>query len=1302
MENTMTMSKSYEQKMRERRRELFEQAPGEEAVEKRSESVKHFRLGAGRYQAVVFPEAVHYQEDGSNAWKDIDNNLEEATNEAGQPVLRNRANALRVELSRSADSGKLAHIENGGRVLEWSLDGMPTAVAPVVRQGAQIKQARLVERAQATPLFVGRTRASLEQADLSILETEAEKRGDLTATMDSEATYANVLPGLSVRYTLHGQSLKEDLILANAAALTHAALRLPDTYDYVVAEDNGVSVRDKDTGEEVFVFDPPLVYDAQGNETIASVILAPVSDGVRMSYALDEAFLADAVFPVTIDPVTHSSNANKNTEFSCIAQDQPLPYDQGHDHIKIGSYNGKQCMGMLRYLKLAPLESSDTIIQAQLRMFPKNSSTSRYIGVYPINNDWDKSNVAWTNFDPHDEANIGQDAIECQKGTSSSSTPILFDVTNLYRKWCMLDEDGNSQNFGVAFHSPPGIYGNYSELYSSAASSSRQPVMYLYYVSHAGVESWWQYESRSAGRAGTIYADLFNGNMVLAHTDTTMAGNRMPVSVSHYYNSCTSNANDYACGKGWKTSAHQKITKETLNGTDYFVWEDGDGTEHYFAQTGSQPYKDQEGMDLELNLYDDYIIIRDKKDNRMRFDILEQGLAMLVAVRDALNNEVTYTYVAGYEKQGRISKITDPVGRETVFTYSNNLLSNISTPDTEEGTLRRVYFTYDSSQRLTGIRYSELGGTSPHTVYTYDGSTGILTRAKNYDGVRVDIGYEAKSRYNNAIFDAGANDQMRRVTSLETVHVNASNAVTKRGAKQTFDYLHMCTVVTAVENATSDAGKKLYYQFNDSGNVVAMRDELGYGQFAKFEAGVDNKPSEISKLRKVVVNQLRKIDFSGQWTSSGTAVKDASTRCLGMPSVKLTATAGSESYYQQQVTMLPHQTYTFSAYVKTQNVQTEFGAFLRINGNWGRLESESLTGTTPAASGNGMPADGWQRVKMTYENTSDDEYTASVALVVSKGTGTAWFSCPQLEIGTVANSVNLLSNADFHATTVSGEQTLPADWGKSSNDLDTAPTGVQPASSDPDFPAALEGNYVQIEGRPDKDGYVGFAQEVDISGKKNDVLVCGGWANAHSVPNADTVERGFGIAVQLQNSSGAWSSYAMRPFNAEWVGWQYASHGLVVPGDFVRLRFIILYTSNCNYAKFTNLFLHRESFGVSFGYSGTDRRNVTSTTNLAGMEAHMEYDDADNLNRYVQPGRENTTENRYVNWYGDTEAQQSKHLLLRTRTPEYVINYYDYDEYGNRTSSRRVDVRVTTNNTAETAYPYIRSEQTYTTDGNSP
>ncbi len=734
------------------------------------------------------------------------------------------------------------------------------------------------------------------------------------------------------------------------------------------------------------------------------------------------------------------------------------------------------------------------------------------------------------------------------------------------------------------------------------------------------------------------------------------------------------------------------------------MWEDGDGTQHYFKDEGAQPFKDEEGMDLKLYLYnsDGYIVISDKKHNRMRFDIRESGLAWLVAERDALSNEVTYEYVSGYEKQGRISKITDPAGRETVFTYSNNLLSDISIPDTEEGSLRHVYFTYDSNQRLTGIRYSELGGTSPHTVYTYDGSTAILTRAKNYDGVCVDVGYEAKSRYNsNALVD-GANDQMRRVLSLETLHVNDSGAVTKRGAKQTFDYQHMCTVVTAVEDTASDAGKKLYYQFNDSGNVVAMRDELGYGQFAKFEAGVDNKPSEVSKLRKVVINQLRKIDFASQWTGSGSAVKDSSTRCLGMPSVKLTGNTNGGSYYQQSVTLLPNQTYTFSAYVKTEDVQGGTGAFLRLVSadGWTQVDSEPVTGSTPAAIGNEMPADGWQRIKLNYEHTSNAEETFTVRLMLDATTGTAWFSCPQLETGTVANSVNLLSNADFHLSSVSGAQTLPTDWGLSSNDLTTAPTSVFPASDDPDFPAALEGNYMQIEGRPDKVEYVGFGQELDIQGKKNDVLVCGGWASAHSVPNATEPERSFAIMVRLQNTSGQWSNHALRPFNSEWVGWQYASHGLVVPVDFIKIGFVVVYTGNCNYAKFSNLFLYRESFGVSFGYSGTDRRNVTSTTNLAGMEAHMEYDSADNLYRWVQPGRENVEANKYLAWYGDTDTQRAKHLLLRERTPEKVVNYHDYNNHGSRTSSRCVDYRVTTNNTAETAYPYIRTEQTYTADGN--
>ena len=111
-----------------------------------------------------------------------------------------------------------------------------------------------------------------------------------------------------------------------------------DTYDYEAMDDGSVSVRDKVTGECYYVFEAPYVYDAENAEIPATVVLTPVSDGVRMHYELDGEALAQAAFPVTIDPLIRSANANKYTEFTCLADGQGLPYSQAQDHIKTVSY----------------------------------------------------------------------------------------------------------------------------------------------------------------------------------------------------------------------------------------------------------------------------------------------------------------------------------------------------------------------------------------------------------------------------------------------------------------------------------------------------------------------------------------------------------------------------------------------------------------------------------------------------------------------------------------------------------------------------------------------------------------------------------------------------------------------------------------------------------------------------------------------------------------------------------------------------------------------------------------------------
>ena len=1280
----------------ERMNRLFVRAVGDEDVSKREENVKHFDLGANRYQAVVYSEPVHFRESEDGDWQEIDNTLEEAVNAQGRAVLRNRANRMHVEFPQRMDGGSMATITDGGKTFSWRFEQDAQPIRAKVRTGAELKQERLVKQAQKMAKFVGRTIDSLKNADLSAeIETEQERRGDI-ARLKAENTYEEVLPGVSVRYTLRSETVKEDIILANAEALSRTAVRLPKQYDYAVDEGKKLLVKDKATGGVVFTMATPFVYDAAGKETIADVVLTDCGEYVRMEYVLDAAFMAEAQFPVTIDPVVSSTNPVHNIQDTTLGEGQSAkPYTA--DHLKIGKYNGSvRCVGLLKFNHLAVMPASDTVVGAVLQIRTKSSSTSNYIAAYEVLKPWESADVNWASFNPDNTANVSDQALECVQGKSSDW--LSFDLTTLYRKWCTRNASGATNNNGVAFRTPANITGNnYSELYSSDASTtSYRPTMYVNYISHAGIEGWWQYEQMEAGRAGTVYADLFNGNMVLEHSDTAMTGNLMPVSVNHFYNSCLSNANNYNCGYGWKTDAHQKVTARTHNSNNYYVWEDGDGTEHFFHASGSQPYKDDEGMEMELTYTSgspSYIIITDKEHNQMRFNVVQSGLAWLVSARDACGNTTNYSYVSGYEAAGRLDKITDPVGRVTKFTYSGSLLSNIRIP-TASG-YRYVYYTYDSSNRLTGVRYSELDGTAAHTTYAYDGSTKLLKKARNFDGVQVNIGYEALSLYGTE-----NSDQARRVLSLETVATNSSGSVTKYGAKQLFNYKHMCTEVTAVDTTNSNAGKTLHYQFNDSGNVVCVRDDLGFARFTKFDSGIENKPSEESPLRRAVVNLLRHTDLSANWTASGTTAKDTSATCLGMPSVKLTAKTSGESYYRQEVTLAAKTKYTFSAYVKTQNISGAFGAYLRLSKKSNVFDNvcgDALYGTTAAAIGNGLATDGWERVYVTIDHTASSSETYYADMVVVADSGMAWFACPQLEIGSVMNTVNLLSNSDFHLSTASGSQMLPDDWSKATNTLSTSKTGVCSRSTDNTFPTALSGNYLAIEGTPNKSTYVGFVQTINVAGKSGDVFTLGGWVDSHSVPIGSSKMR-LSLLFRVKKTNGSWDAYKTFTFNDEWVGWQFGCFAAAASADYTQVEITVCYVSNCNVSKFTNLFLYREAFGESFGYDSD--KNLISSSTLAGQKSDIKYDSAKNITAYTQPGMDSSVaDNQHWFYYGNS-TDAKKHLLVRSRTPMHVTDYYSHDDYGNTTASRRVDYRVYTGNTADNAYPYIRTETGYTDDGN--
>ena len=70
--------------------------------------------------------------------------------------------------------------------------------------------------------------------------------------------------------------------------------------------------------------------------------------------------------------------------------------------------------------------------------------------------------------------------------------------------------------------------------YSIAAN---RPMVFLEYRNHKGIEDYWTYHTVDADNAGTAYINDYSGNLVFIHGDMADTGLRMPLALSHVYNS---------------------------------------------------------------------------------------------------------------------------------------------------------------------------------------------------------------------------------------------------------------------------------------------------------------------------------------------------------------------------------------------------------------------------------------------------------------------------------------------------------------------------------------------------------------------------------------------------------------------------------------------------------------------------------------------------------------------------------------------------------------------------------------------
>lgn len=1190
--------------------------PGKEVTQQRTHNSKTFDLGRGAYQTVIYPETVHFK-DAEGQWKEIDNRLEEARNEQGEAILRNQSNVLTMEFAKQTGKAPLVCISNKkGQKIAWNIQNQN-------------------EHVEAKPICENCCDTGDEdacRADLSHVETELH--------------YKEILPNVNVVCRMQGMMFKDDIVMENPQAQHRFVLEMDTQNVQLVKQEEGtiVAYAEGNPAEIAFVLPAAFMRDAEGNIGTVETDLVEENGKIQVVLNCDEDFLQNAVYPVVVDPLIQTEEHSSAMEDNFVTSSAPntvQSYSQARLRIcKNTSYG--ECRSFLKFTDLPFFMPSNMVTKAYLRMSLYTKQGTRAVPVYvkEVLGDWSSQTITWNNQPSLSEHDVDVAIIPANAGVGST---FAFDISNLVRKWY------GGSNYGVAFERKITATPNTVE-FGSSDSVYHKPVIMINYVSFAGLQNHLAYDSFDCGRAGTGYVNLYNGDVVIARPLTQCGGNRMPVSITAYYGAQLFGVTARV-GSHWRLSCDQCMTKSYINDELYFIWSKGDGSQHYFRKPNSSAayYEDLSGLSLKLTDNGTYTEIEDKGGTVMRFESPQDALddtGRLLSITDSCGNTNTFQY-----GDWRLERITDGAGRVTQFTYSGNMLTGILAP----GETAPVTLEYYNNMRLNGI----VDADGERTSISWTQVAGEF----GSDDYVESIGNSGDGRYLEFTYPYAMPHRVERMRIVyptgEDLYVGNSHA---------YSYRDMMTVV---QDMTVVNGKRMIYQFNDFGNVVSVRDELGYASYSKFsEALLPNHPEQVSKLQRSVVNLLPNHDFelSGYWSNvcyyngQATFTYDTTEKYMGTRSMKVNKTnnEGNACLFMSFNKLEVGKTYTLSAYMKST---LDVNCYATVSqGAW--YDGEKVTSYNK-----------WTRIFTTFTATRAD---ATLYFITMGGPGTVWIDCAQLEEGTVPNRYNLIRNSDFSQN----DSGVPTFW--TANGVNTSEDAIV-TDADALHPTFLTNNRMRLYGDPQTNK--GIYQDLPLSGSQGDVYVAGGWAKGFSRPIGDD-KRHFGIRVAFKNGSGAYENGEILNWNEEWTDWQYVSGAVIAPCAYTGIRFNVDYEKNVNYADFDGMTLYKEEFGNTFTYD--DDGNVTAVKDLVGQKAKAQYDDYNNLISYVQPGRPDTVKTTIS--YGSSDAEKKKRLPLRVDSPTGIRTANTYDANGNLVRSYVIDSMDGT--------CMMDSHQSYTADGN--
>lgn len=614
-----------------------------EILSRRSQNAKHYYNANGKFTAEISSGPIHYKDD-KGQWQDIVNNLVQSDLAGFQ--FKNAANEFKTHFAGNSSASPLVKV--------------------------QAKQVSLT----LAPVNAGAAAGTSSGPSVAYRGAVASGTADL-------------------RYTVKNEGLKQDIIL-NSYKTNSFQFRLSAEGFRPELAKNGSLVLYNTSNVEVARAQKPYAIDAKGKITRqANFTLAKEGTGHILTITVDQTWLQakDRAYPVVIDPWwTFIRGAYQDCWIGSLWPDTNLDaYDL---YVGVAQGGSEKDRTLVKF-DLSSIPVEQRIIGAQFWMKLHSSLDSTYLKAqaYKVTTNWEEGTVTW-NY-PWTTIPGGTPGGICDWTPPLPGPPASFYntalgngnsdratwwVTDIAREWYA----SSAANFGLLVKAENESIVNWKGYYSTETASGDtgfMPTLWVMYeAGFAGIQDYWNYVSFPLGDGQVAMVNVAGGNLVLKHRDWSLSSTGIDTVIDRIYNSSDGQTHDF--GYGTMASIHPEMSAFPTAlpraplffdpGATWYAFEpipdaNGNPLNTYYRPRGLKAILDKNGSDY-LVKYDSGITFKYNSSYRLltTYDRHSDGVST--------PNILQY----GYDASGKLTSVTDTVGRTLTFNRASGNIDAIS------------------------------------------------------------------------------------------------------------------------------------------------------------------------------------------------------------------------------------------------------------------------------------------------------------------------------------------------------------------------------------------------------------------------------------------------------------------------------------------------------------------------------------------------------------------------------------------------------------------------------------------------